>query len=72
MDQFMTEHSNYAFIVRIWLEPREISNLPAEWKGMIQHVSSGQQRYFNTFEQLVAFIAQETGLSDPHDLDSGA
>jgi len=67
----MPEHNSHAFIVRIWFEPREIPNLPVEWKGMIQHVAGGQQRYFNTFEQLVAFIAQETGLSNPHHLDPG-
>lgn len=68
----MLEHRNHAFIVRIWFEPRESSNLPVQWKGTVQHVASNRQRYFNHLEQLIAFIAQEADLPEPNDgLDLG-
>lgn len=72
MNQAMSERSSHAFIVRIWFEPREVPNSPVQWRGVVQYVASGQQRYFNTSEQLIAFITQESGLSDLDRPDTGA
>jgi hypothetical protein len=30
---------------------------PAEWRGVIEHVPSGQRRYLNHLEDVTAFIA---------------
>lgn len=65
----MLENSNHAFIVRIWFEPREIPNLPAQWRGMVQHVASGEERYFNNFQQLVSFLVQKAEIPESHDFD---
>jgi hypothetical protein len=71
MDQSMLENNYHAFIVRIWFEPREIQTMPSQWRGMVQYVASGEQRYFNSFEQLISFVVKNAGLPEPYDFDPG-
>lgn len=47
----------HSFIVRIWREPREIEGSAPEWRGTIEHVSSGQRRYFNNLDEIAAFVS---------------
>jgi hypothetical protein len=61
----MLENINHSYIVRIWLEPREIEGANIEWKGSVQHVTSGERKYFTTFAQLNAFIAKCAALDVP-------
>jgi hypothetical protein len=51
------EESTHAFIVRIWLEPREIEDAAPEWRGVIQHTSSGERRSFNGLHEIEEFIS---------------
>lgn len=44
------------FIVRIWVEPREIKGAPPEWRGTVEHVLTGQRRYVASLAELMAFI----------------
>jgi hypothetical protein len=44
------------FIVRIWLEPREVEAAPAECRGVVEHVASGQRRFFRELGDLDEFI----------------
>lgn len=57
------EDRTHVFIVRVWFEPREIEAAPAEWRGMIEHVPSGQRHYLNNLDDITAFIAPY--LEDP-------
>jgi hypothetical protein len=53
--------------VRIWPEPREIQGAPVEWRGLIEHVFSGEKRYLNNLDEIVAFLARYLrDLDDPH------
>ncbi len=45
------------FIIRMWLEPREKKDALPEWRGMIQRVASGEQRYIQDLDDVKAFIA---------------
>jgi hypothetical protein len=44
------------FIVRIWLEPREIVGAGVEWRGVIEHVPTQERRYLNDLAALLPFI----------------
>ncbi len=44
-DSFFKEKT-HSFIVRIWLESREIEAKVPELRGMIEHVTSEKQQYF--------------------------
>lgn len=71
MDPDMLKNSDHAFIVRIWFETRENPTMPASWRAMVQHVASGEQRYFNNFAQLISFIGKKINLPPPHVVDPG-
>lgn len=45
-----------AFIVRVWLEHREIKDAPVAWRGSIEHVASGKTRYLKDLDEIVGFI----------------
>jgi hypothetical protein len=53
----LPEENAHAFLVRIWSEPREIEQARPEWRGMIEHIPSGQRRYVKNLDELAAFIA---------------
>ncbi len=46
------------FIVRVWLEPREIAGALPLWRGHIQRVTGGEQRYLLELQGVVEFIRQ--------------
>ena len=52
------EDNTQVFIVRIWLERRELENAPTEWRGIIEHLASGAHRYFQHRDDISAFIQQ--------------
>jgi hypothetical protein len=51
------DESIHSFIVRVWLEPREIEGAKPKWRGSIEHVNSGEQRYLKSLEEVTDFIA---------------
>jgi hypothetical protein len=51
-----SSNDTQVFIIRIWSEPREIEQASPEWRGMVEHVSSDQRRYFKSLDEMVAFM----------------
>ena len=51
------EDKTHVFMVRVWLERREIEGAGAEWRGVIEHMTSGERRYLNDLEDITNFIA---------------
>ncbi len=52
----MPKNISRSFVVRIWIEPRELPNKTFEWRGMIQDVLSGEKKYFRKFDELIDFM----------------
>ena len=50
------EEQTHAFIVRFWLEPREIEGAKPLWRGVIEHVPSGRQNFLKGLDEITAFI----------------
>ena len=48
----------HTFIARFWLEPREIADAEPIWRGVVEHISSGQRKYITALEEINAFIAE--------------
>jgi hypothetical protein len=46
----------HAFIIRIWVEPREIKGARPDWRGVIEHVGSGEKRSFRNLDEIARFI----------------
>ncbi len=49
------ERRHHLFVVRMWYEPDQTSE--GQWRGSIEHVSSGQQMYFISLTDMTDFIA---------------
>lgn len=49
--------NTHVFIVRVWCERREITDAKHVWRGVIEHVPSGERRYLTELEVISAFIA---------------
>jgi nitric oxide dioxygenase len=49
------ERLQHLFIVRIWQEP-SASAPPGQWRGSVEHVSTGQRLYFANIEDLNKYI----------------
>ena len=45
------------FTVRVWREDR--GDGQSEWRGQVQHLLSGETRYFRDWQTLVAFIVEK-------------
>ncbi len=55
--------TTHIFTVEMWRESSLDVSTP--WRGLVKHVTHGQQRYFGTLGDLTAFIALR--LDDPRD-----
>jgi hypothetical protein len=58
---------SHVFIVRIWLEPREIMGAAVEWRGVIEHVPTQKRRYLTDLAALTPFITpylESMGVKD--------
>src|SRR5437588_12308299 len=51
MDMKQQQYDSQLFTVRVWLE--ELANGQTEWRGKVQHVTSGEVRYFRDWATLV-------------------
>jgi hypothetical protein len=51
------EDTTHAFVVRFWLEPRELEGAAPEWRGVIEHVPSGERRYLKELNEAEIFIS---------------
>jgi hypothetical protein len=51
-----TKETAHAFIVRIWIETRELKDAEPIWRGVIEHIGSGKKVYFDHLEQIAIHI----------------
>ncbi|UXY14500.1 hypothetical protein N8I74_14405 [Chitiniphilus purpureus] len=61
----LLEDQSASFIVRIWREHGETDNAPAEWRGSIEHVQTGQRGFFRELRAIERFMApllQQIGI----------
>jgi hypothetical protein len=55
------EDKTHAFIVRIWLERREMKGADAVWRGVVEHIPTdgqqqGERRYIRDLDEITAYI----------------
>jgi hypothetical protein len=53
------------FIVRLWLEHREIAGAAPLWRGSVEHVASGAKQYILALDEILAFIMPYLNVTDP-------
>jgi hypothetical protein len=64
----MTEQKEQSesFVIRVWLEKREISEAEPECRGVIEHVATGRRTYLRDLDEIIIFIAtyvEEWGIT---------
>ena len=52
----LEENTQHLFIVRIWTDPAQ--SPPTVTRGLIEHVPTGERRYFLELREMQAFVAQ--------------
>ena len=53
-----TNETMHAFIVRIWIEPREMRDAEPIWRGVIEHVEGNERAYFDHLDKMRAYFAR--------------
>lgn len=70
-DGAKSAHRSHLFTLRVWAE--ELGDDQIEWRGQVQHVLSGEMRYFRTWttlvEYVVATLARLEGNEGPSKFD---
>ena len=68
MERERSQRSSDLFTVRLWQE--ELGNGQTELRGKVQHVSSGEARYFRDWPTLITFLqALLSAPRSPHQSD---
>jgi hypothetical protein len=48
----------HAFIVRIWIEPRELKDAEPIWRGVIESVEGHKRVYFDRLDKMSTYFAR--------------
>lgn len=56
-DVKLAENNTHVFIVRIWREPQEPEDARCAWRGSVENVRDGQQRFVCDLDQIAAFVS---------------
>jgi hypothetical protein len=68
MDPEQAHPRSHLFTVRIW--PEAVGE-EIEWRGKVQHVTSGETRYFRDWPALVTFLEELLATSEGAEGSSG-
>jgi hypothetical protein len=56
--------NRHSFVIQLWSEPREIADARQQWRGLIEHISSGRREAVFYTEDIVNFIDSFVPLKD--------
>jgi hypothetical protein len=51
----------------MWAEP--IDEDRSEWRGQVEHLQSGEKRYFQQLEVMLAFVTSHIGTTQDPDVE---
>ena len=61
----LVTHPTATFIVRMWAEP--INEDHSEWRGQVEHLQSGEKRYFQQLDKMTEFVSSHIGRASSFD-----
>jgi hypothetical protein len=70
MDQDQLHPRSHLFTVRLWAE--DIGDSQTEWRGRMQHVTSGEAHYFRDWPTLIAHLLKMLSQSETQSDESKA
>jgi hypothetical protein len=62
-DADLPVQSSHLFTLRMW--PEDLGSGQTDWRGKVQHVNSGEVRYFRNWPTLEAFVEGLLRRVDP-------
>ncbi len=62
MTQDQTQHRTHLFTLRMWAEV--LGDGQIEWRGKVQHILSGEARYFRDWSTLIAYMQEMLPTGD--------
>lgn len=68
VDQDTDRYRSHLFMVRMW--PEDLGGGRTDWRGKVQHVNSGETRYFRDWPTLEAFVKGLLPSIDPGATDA--
>lgn len=60
--------TTHSFIVRVWLERRELVGKKPNWRGVIEHIPTGERRGLKNLFDITSFVQkylQLLGVNSP-------
>ena len=51
------EFDPHSFIVKVWIEETAEEAGKATWRGHVTHVPSGERRYIDSLDDIIAFLS---------------
>lgn len=52
----LLEDRTAAFVVRVWVETRELPGAVPQWRGAIEHVGEGRRYFFRDLRSMLEFM----------------
>ncbi len=65
-DEDELERITHSFVLKVWLETRGRAAQPAQWRGYITHVPTGERRYVQELSDIVMAIIPYLAAMDVH------
>jgi len=65
-DTDRSEQRSQLFVLRLW--PEDVGGGHTDWRGKVQHVNSGEARYFRDWATLEAFVEGLLGGNDREEI----
>jgi hypothetical protein len=59
------DERSQTFVVKIWMERRDVVGAPETWRGSVHDVRGGTLVYFATLAELLDFMRQRTRMAVP-------
>ena len=63
----LATHPTATFVVRMWAEP--INEDHSEWRGQVEHLQSGEKRYFQQLDIVLEFVTSHIGAAVGPDVE---
>lgn len=67
-----TERRVASFLLRFWVEPRELEDAPPVFRGYIRHLQTGEEMYFSDPETLIEHVFQWLKREEAASIAGGA
>lgn len=56
-EDLLPQDSAHVFVVRLWLEHREMEGMVPERRGIVEHVPTGERRYVRSVDEVLEFLS---------------